>query len=112
MARSEKVVRRMLTTEEAAAYLGTTVPGFPNLFLVYGPHTNLGGSSILSMIECQAGYLGQAAELLGSALNEKGLQQALHRPKTALKSPQPPDLTLIAIVRLARLPHAFARSAV
>ena len=25
MARSEKVVRRMLTTEEAAAYLGTTV---------------------------------------------------------------------------------------
>jgi excisionase family DNA binding protein len=25
MARAEKVVRRMLTTEEAAAYLGTTV---------------------------------------------------------------------------------------
>src|SRR5690606_20908592 len=44
----------------------------------------------------------QAAELLGSALNEKGLQQALRRPKTALKSPQSRDLTLIAIVRLAR----------
>ncbi len=44
----------------------------------------------------------RAAELLGSALNEKGLQQALRRPKTALRSPQPRDLTLIAIVRLAR----------
>ena len=50
----------------ARAYLGMTVPGFPNLFLVYGPNTNLGGSSILSMIECQTGYLGQAAELLAT----------------------------------------------
>jgi cation diffusion facilitator CzcD-associated flavoprotein CzcO len=51
-------------TDGARAYLGMTVPGFPNLFCVYGPNTNLGGSSILSMIECQTGYLGQAVELL------------------------------------------------
>jgi cation diffusion facilitator CzcD-associated flavoprotein CzcO len=50
--------------EGARAYLGLTVPGFPNLFVVYGPNTNLGGSSILSMIECQTGYLGQAVDLL------------------------------------------------
>ncbi len=50
----------------AHAYLGMTVPGFPNLFLLYGPNTNLGGSSILSMIECQTHYLGQAADLLAS----------------------------------------------
>lgn len=48
----------------ARAYLGMTVPGFPNFFVVYGPNTNLGGSSIISMIECQTGYLGQAARLL------------------------------------------------
>ena len=46
----------------AHAHLGMTVPGFPNLFLVYGPNTNLGGSSILGMIEAQAGYLRQAVE--------------------------------------------------
>jgi cation diffusion facilitator CzcD-associated flavoprotein CzcO len=46
------------------AYLGMTVPRFPNLFIVYGPNTNLGGSSILSMVECQTAYLGQAVDLL------------------------------------------------
>ena len=48
----------------ARAHLGITMPGFPNLFVVYGPNTNLGGSSILSMIECQTGWIGQAVELL------------------------------------------------
>jgi cation diffusion facilitator CzcD-associated flavoprotein CzcO len=46
----------------AHAHLGLTVPGFPDLFLVYGPNTNLGGSSILGMIEAQAGYVRQAVE--------------------------------------------------
>ncbi len=36
------------------AYLGLALPGFPNLFFVYGPNTNLGHNSILFMIECQA----------------------------------------------------------
>jgi cation diffusion facilitator CzcD-associated flavoprotein CzcO len=48
----------------AHAYLGITVPHFPNLFVVYGPNTNLGGSSIISMIECQTGYIEQAVALL------------------------------------------------
>ena len=47
-------------TEGARAHLGMTVPGFPNLFLVYGPHTNLGGSSIVGMLEAQARYIAQA----------------------------------------------------
>lgn len=50
--------------EGAHAHLGITVPGFPNAFIVYGPNTNLGGSSIISMIECQTGYLGQAVAAL------------------------------------------------
>jgi cation diffusion facilitator CzcD-associated flavoprotein CzcO len=38
------------------AYLGTTVSGFPNLFLFYGPNLNLGHSSIVYMLESQANY--------------------------------------------------------
>ena len=47
------------TTLEAAwageprAHLGITVPKFPNLFLLYGPNTNLGHSSIIFHTECQ-----------------------------------------------------------
>lgn len=44
----------------ARAHLGITVPGFPNMFLVYGPNTNLGGNSILYMIEHQCRYIMQA----------------------------------------------------
>jgi cation diffusion facilitator CzcD-associated flavoprotein CzcO len=43
----------------AHAHLGIAVPGFPNLFTVYGPNTNLGGSSIIGMLEAQAGWIAQ-----------------------------------------------------
>lgn len=43
--------------EEPTAYLGITVPNFPNLFLLYGPGTNLvQGASILFHSECQVNY--------------------------------------------------------
>ncbi|MBS1836342.1 MAG: NAD(P)/FAD-dependent oxidoreductase [Actinobacteria bacterium] len=41
----------------ARAHLGLAVPGFPNLFMLYGPNTNLGHNSILFMIEQQVGYV-------------------------------------------------------
>jgi cation diffusion facilitator CzcD-associated flavoprotein CzcO len=41
----------------AHAYLGVTVSGFPNLFMLYGPNTNLGHNSILVMIEAQVAYV-------------------------------------------------------
>ncbi len=41
--------------EGAHAYLGVTTPGFPNLFMLYGPNTNQG--SIMFMLECQVAYL-------------------------------------------------------
>ncbi|TDV57375.1 flavin-containing monooxygenase [Actinophytocola oryzae] len=41
----------------ASAYLGLTVPGFPNMFLVYGPNTNLGGNSVIAMLEGQFAYI-------------------------------------------------------
>lgn len=40
----------------AEAYLGITVADFPNLFMLYGPNTNLGHNSILFMIEQQIRY--------------------------------------------------------
>jgi cation diffusion facilitator CzcD-associated flavoprotein CzcO len=40
-------------TPTMRAYLGTTVPGFPNLFLLLGPNTGLGHSSVVLMIEAQ-----------------------------------------------------------
>jgi len=39
------------------AYRGVTVAGFPNLFLLLGPNTGLGHSSVVFMIECQIRYL-------------------------------------------------------
>ena len=40
----------------AHAYLGISVSGFPNFFMLYGPNTNLGGNSIIYMLEGQIGY--------------------------------------------------------
>ena len=48
----------------ARAYLGTAVAGFPNLFLLYGPGTNLGHSSIIFMIESQLAWIRAAVSRL------------------------------------------------
>jgi cation diffusion facilitator CzcD-associated flavoprotein CzcO len=50
--------------EGARAHLGMAVPGFPNMFLIYGPNTNLGSSSVIQMIEQQARYIRQVVEEL------------------------------------------------
>lgn len=50
----------------ARAYLGIAVPGFPNLFIMYGPNTNLGSGSIIYMLERQARYIRQLIEYLGT----------------------------------------------
>lgn len=42
--------------EGAEAYMGIAVAGFPNLFMLYGPNTNLGHNSIIFMIEQQIRY--------------------------------------------------------
>ena len=44
----------------AHAHLGITVPGFPSMFILYGPNTNTSGGSIIFYLEAQAGYLRQA----------------------------------------------------
>ncbi|MHA7176029.1 flavin-containing monooxygenase [Arthrobacter sp. Sr24] len=51
----------------ARAHLGIYVPGFPNLLLSYGPNTNLGGSSILRMLEAQASHMRQSVDYMVAA---------------------------------------------
>ncbi len=48
----------------ASAYLGMTVAGFPNLFVMYGPNTNLGAGSIITQLESQMSYIVDAIRRL------------------------------------------------
>jgi cation diffusion facilitator CzcD-associated flavoprotein CzcO len=41
----------------AEAYLGASVAGFPNMFILYGPNTNLGHNSIIYMVERQVEHV-------------------------------------------------------
>ncbi|MQA01076.1 MAG: NAD(P)-binding protein [Dehalococcoidia bacterium] len=43
---------------DARAYMGITVPGFPNFFMLYGPNTNIVvNGSIIYFSECEVHYL-------------------------------------------------------
>jgi cation diffusion facilitator CzcD-associated flavoprotein CzcO len=46
----------------ASAHLGMSVPGFPNMFFVYGPNTNLGAGSIVFMLETQTAHVLDAVD--------------------------------------------------
>jgi cation diffusion facilitator CzcD-associated flavoprotein CzcO len=48
----------------AHAHLGMAVPGFPSMFVLYGPNTNTSGGSIIFYEETQAAYIRQALELV------------------------------------------------
>ncbi|MET9488497.1 NAD(P)/FAD-dependent oxidoreductase [Nocardia sp. NPDC006630] len=84
----------------AHAYLGITVPDFPNMFLVYGPNTNLGVGSIIYMIESQARYIRHAVQLLAEQPGHclEVLPETEREYNTALQQ------------RLARTPWNFCTS--
>lgn len=48
----------------AEAYLGITVPDFPNFFMLYGPNTNLGHNSIVYMLESQIAHVQRCLEFM------------------------------------------------
>jgi cation diffusion facilitator CzcD-associated flavoprotein CzcO len=60
-----------------AAFNGTTVTGFPNLFILLGPYTGLGHTSIVIMIEAQIEYVMKALD----AIEERGLAAVDVRPE-------------------------------
>lgn len=45
-----------------SAYLGMTVPNFPNMFMLFGPNTNSITNTIVFLLERQAAYIRQALE--------------------------------------------------
>jgi cation diffusion facilitator CzcD-associated flavoprotein CzcO len=51
----------------ARAYLGMSVPGFPNLFLLYGPNTNGGTGSVIYTIEAAMAHVIAALDELARA---------------------------------------------
>ena len=59
------------------AHLGLTVSGFPNLFLLYGPNTNLGHNSIIFMLESQIDYVLKMLD----AMRRRGARTADVRPE-------------------------------
>lgn len=51
-------IRELWGEDDPRAFLGITVPGFPNFFLMYGPNTNLAhGGNLILHGECQANYV-------------------------------------------------------
>jgi 4-hydroxyacetophenone monooxygenase len=51
--------------ERPTAYLGITIPGYPNFFCMYGPGTNLAsGGSLIFHSECQIRYITECLEIL------------------------------------------------
>ena len=53
-------LRELWGEDDPRAHLGITVPGFPNLFIVYGPNTNLShGGSLFFHAELQVRYIMQ-----------------------------------------------------
>ncbi|WP_170763769.1 flavin-containing monooxygenase [Ruegeria lacuscaerulensis] len=50
------------------ANLGTAIAGFPNFFILLGPHTGLGHNSVVLMIEAQVRHIGR---VLGQMKREK-----------------------------------------
>ncbi len=59
------------------AYFGASVPGFPNLFLLLGPNTGLGHSSMIYMIESQIEHVLAAIQ----AMDTRGAQTIEVRPE-------------------------------
>lgn len=56
--RDGRSLREVWNDDDARAYLGTAVPGFPNFFILYGPNTQPGhGGSLLFVIEMQIHYI-------------------------------------------------------
>ena len=56
--RSGKSLRQAWADDNPTAYLGMTVPGFPNFFCMFGPNTNMGhGGSAIFLAESQTRYI-------------------------------------------------------
>ncbi len=58
------------------ANLGTAIAGFPNFFMLLGPHTGLGHNSVVLMIEAQVGHIGRVLH----GMQSQGLEVVVPDP--------------------------------
>lgn len=78
--RDGRLLGEVWAQEGMSALRGTTIAGFPNLFMLVGPNTGLGHNSIVFMIESQLAYVMQALEAMdargGAVLDTRPEAQA------------------------------------
>jgi cation diffusion facilitator CzcD-associated flavoprotein CzcO len=65
-----RTLREVWDADGMSAYNGTVFHGFPNLFMLAGPNTGIGHTSLVYMIEAQFSYLVDALRLMG----ERGIR--------------------------------------
>ena len=66
--------------DDARAYLGTVVPGYPNFFCLYGPNTQFGhGGSLITVLERQMHYvMSLLREMFASGFTQVEVRQDVH----------------------------------
>ena len=62
--RGGRTLRQVWDEAGMGAYNGTTFTGFPNLFMLAGPNTGIGHTSLVYMIEAQLQYIDDALRLM------------------------------------------------
>ncbi len=87
-------------------YLGITTHGFPNLFMLYGPNTNLGHSSILLMAEAQSAYIAQCISGL-----QKNNWASLEVKPEVVKAYQQSLQSRLKKMIWTEVPHSWYKSA-
>lgn len=78
--RGGRGIRDLWGDDDARAYLGIAVPEFPNLFVMYGPNTNLGhGGSYMYFAERQSRFIvAVLAEMLSRGLGSVEVRRDVH----------------------------------
>ena len=66
--------------DDARAYLGTVVPGYPNFFCLYGPNTQFGhGGSLITVLERQMHYvMSLLGKMFASGCTRVEVRQQVH----------------------------------
>ena len=78
--KGESSLNEIWGDDDPRAYLGMTTPGFPNLFFLYGPNTNLGhGGSMIFISELQVRYVvSLAMKMIEEKLSSIECLQEIH----------------------------------
>lgn len=75
-----------LWENEASAYQGAMIPGFPNAYFVTGPNTGVGSTSIVFMIESQIKFIMQCIKAVGRDKLIEPTKEATHSYNKAIQN--------------------------